>query len=122
MLIVAIATPNKISLYNYKQNFLDELNISITTSNEMVTWMEVRKQGIFYGGNEGNLKVIRLDSNKKWKLEDGSFLPFLKNPLFKQLFIWEAVESTKFSSNMKFAYCLLSYKYSDNWLSRRLFW
>lgn len=122
MLIVAIATTNKISLYNYKQNFLDELNISVNTSNEIVTWMEVNKAGVYYGGNEGTLKVIRLNSSKKWKVEDGSFLPLLKNPLFRQLFMSQTMECVRFSNNMKIAYCLLTNQYSENWLSRRLFW
>lgn len=84
--------------------------------------MEVNKAGVYYGGNEGTLKVIRLNSSKKWKVEDGSFLPLLKNPLFRQLFMSQTMECVRFSNNMKIAYCLLTNQYSENWLSRRLFW
>jgi hypothetical protein len=49
--VFAIATPNKIRLYNYAELMIEELNVSLSTNNELVNWIAVRDSGIYFGGS-----------------------------------------------------------------------
>lgn len=63
--VFAIAFDERISLYSYaKIGMLEELNINISTNNELVTWLAVRPEGIYYGGDEGTLKVVKSREHK----------------------------------------------------------
>lgn len=96
------------------------MNITFCTNNERVNWISVQQEGLYYGGDEGCLKVER-NANKKWKLDDPEKW-FLKNPRFLALFVEKAIQQVIFTPKGSLVYCLVVNWYKDNWFSRRLFW
>jgi hypothetical protein len=115
MEVFAVATNNNISLYSYSPMMLDELNINISTNNEIINWMRVQKEGIFYGGDEGVLKFVSNgETPNQWRYYDSESFPWLRSPLLMGLFMDRGIQQVEFSSSNVLIYSLVVKKYKDD--------